>query len=300
MADNNHYLGPKQGKQDASARFESDSQMFSKTSPEIANPADFLVQTLETEILPRLMLVHQSHDAREDKFTAPTVEIGPEHVQDLVKLLLDQSVSSGNGIIEKALDDGVALETLYMDLLAPAARLMGELWEADARDFSDVTIGLCRLHELLRMHRLEAPGYESAIDPNSNSILLTTACGDQHVFGVIMVAEFFRKAGWLVNIEPGTTLSEMKRIVSKQHYDVLGLSLARDLSVEDIAREISTLRRASKNKNLKVIIGGASVQRNISIVNEFGADGYATDASKAPDTAKSLLADTTLSLSRPS
>ena len=148
------------------------------------------------------------------------------------------------------------------------------------------------------MHRLEAPGYESAIDPNSNSILLTTACGDQHVFGVIMVAEFFRKAGWLVNIEPGTTLSEMKRIVSQQHYDLLGLSLARDLSVEDIAREISTLRRASKNKNLKVIIGGASVQRNISIVNEFGADGYATDASKAPDTAKSLLADTTLSPSR--
>jgi methanogenic corrinoid protein MtbC1 len=203
-------------------------------------------------------------------------------------------MSAGSEMVEALISDGVDLETIYINLLAPAARRMGELWENDERDFSDVTIGLCRLHELLRAHKLEDPSYETISNSNNASILLTTACEDQHIFGVIMVAEFFRKAGWLVNMEPGTSLAEMERIIAKQHYDVLGLSLARDLSTEEISKEISSLRLASKNKDLKVIIGGGSIERNISIVREFGADSYSTDASKAPEAARSLLADSAL------
>ena len=45
---------------------------------------------------------------------------------------------------------GLSVETLYLDLLAPAARLLGEMWDDDHCDFATVTVALGRLQRLLR------------------------------------------------------------------------------------------------------------------------------------------------------
>ena len=42
------------------------------------------------------------------------------------------------------------LELLFLRLLAPAARRLGELWEGDLCTFTDVTIGLSHLQQVLR------------------------------------------------------------------------------------------------------------------------------------------------------
>lgn len=262
---------------------------------EMYNPAANLVQTLETEILPRLMLVHKLPGSETKKKTDNRPKIGPQEVKALVDILLEQSVMAGHELIEGMLDKGVALEHIYMHLLAPSARQMGELWDNDERDFSDVTIGLCRLQEILRNYQLEPA--QDAVVPGvgCHSVLLTTSCGDQHVFGVVMVAEFFRKEGWLVTSEPGAPISELKRIIKKQHYDIIGLSIARTLTPEEIASEINVLRAASKNKDIKIMIGGALVDRKSTIVDDVGADGCSTDASEAPQAALQLLAKTSAS-----
>ena len=267
---------------------EADEQVSSAQSN---NPARHILSTIETEILPRLMLVHQfsQNDNHSEKMAAE--DIGPEHVEELVGILFERSVSAGQEYVEAALREGVDLEQVYMRLLAPAARLMGEMWETDARDFSDVTIGLCRLHEILRHHQLEAPENQIALEPDCSSVLLATACGDQHVFGVIMVAEFFRKSGWDVTSEPGASTDELKRIVRDRHFDIIGLSIARSLEAIEIAEEITQLRAASMNKNVKIIIGGALLEREASIMKDVNADGFSTDASKAPHAARNLLSD---------
>ena len=55
---------------------------------------------------------------------------------------------------------GASVETLYLDLLAPTARHLGDLWDADVCDFTEVTVGLGRLQQVL--HEL-SPAFQSEI-----------------------------------------------------------------------------------------------------------------------------------------
>lgn len=255
------------------------------------NLAADLQKTIETAILPRLMLVEEQGalGTHSDPDTAPQIE--PQLLEEFIDFLLDQSVTAGQDLVEHLLKQGVPLERIYLDLLAPTARRMGEYWESDQRSFTDVTIGLCRLHEVLRHNALRPTDHHTNHSPVRPTILLSTACADQHVFGVIMVAEFFRKAGWAVTCEPGAETRELVRIASTHTFDVIGLSIARTYALDDIRNAIKQLRDASQNQDAKIMIGGALIDRDLTIVEKVGADAFTTDASKAPDTASNLLAD---------
>lgn len=249
-----------------------------------------LMDTIESEILPRLMLLHSDTQARRGRASRKTKPIKPDMVEEFVSLMLDDSVAAGDRFLREINEDGVALEAVYIELLAPAARRMGELWEADIRDFADVTVGLCRLHEVLRHNTLNLDRQQAGLSSDAPSILLATACGDQHVFGILMVAEFFRKAQWQVTCEPGSDTPELVRAVAGESFDMVGLSLSRSVSIADAAEAIQEIREASTNKDIKVIIGGEPVGRDETIVAKTGADGATYDAANAPDTAMRLLA----------
>ena len=255
------------------------------------NLADDLLRTIETAILPKLMLVEEHGTVLTKSGPDATLQIEPQLLEDFIDLLLDQSVTAGQDLIDRAFEQGVPLERIYLDLLAPAARRMGEYWESDQRSFADVTIGLCRLHEVLRHNGLGPADHFPEHSSKRPTILLSTACADQHVFGVLMVAEFFRKAGWAVTCEPGAETLELVRIVSEQTFDVIGLSVARSHELKDIRSAIKQLRDASQNRDTKIILGGPLIDRDVSIVHQLDADAFTTDASEAPDTARQLLAD---------
>ncbi len=258
-----------------------------------ANPANDLLKTIETEILPRLMLVH----ARDTTTPAaqpiePQQLINDEQVAHLVWLMTEQSVSSGQEFVDELSRQGHSLEQIYLDLFAPAARCLGECWDNDTRSFTDVTLALCRLHELLRFNTITPTHQQFFLGSGAPTVLLATACEDQHVFGILMVAEFFRKENWHVRCEPGASTEELTRIVAAQNFDVIGLSIARSIAKDRIADVVRNVRKASKNKETKIFLGGALIMRDESIAQSVGADGACTDAALAPSAAMTLLADT--------
>ena len=256
------------------------------------NPANDLLQTIESEILQRLMLVHAGETVAAAPISDIHQSISVDQVAHFVWLMTDQSVSAGQDFVDELIRQGLSLEQIYLDLFTPAARRLGKFWEDDLRTFTDVTLGLCRLHELLRDNAMTPAHRQFFLGSGAPTILLATACEDQHVFGVLMVAEFFRKDGWHVRCEPGAATDELARIVSRQNFDVIGLSIARSIAVNRISDVVQKVRKASKNKDIKILLGGALVQRDETIVQSVGADGACTDAAQAPCAAESLLADT--------
>ncbi|MGB3624468.1 MAG: cobalamin-dependent protein [Henriciella sp.] len=268
-----------------------DETSIGTARPPADNPAIHLLDAIETEILPRLMLVHTNDRSEKDAREYKSLKDRREAQDEFLDLMIDHSVTSGHEFVDNLVREGISIESIYVDLLAPTARRMGELWEEDIRNFAEVTIGLCRLHEVLRHNSLSPAVRQVFPAPETPSILLSTACGDQHVFGVIMVAEFFIKEGWRVTCEPGAKVDELLRIVSSTTFDVVGLSVARSHEANDISGVIGQLRTTSRNKDIKVIIGGALVGRDESIAGQVGADAASTDASTAPTTALDLLAE---------
>jgi len=248
-----------------------------------------LLRVIEGEIIPRLLLAHRSHETQSPRPRPREAALTPRDRSQFLSLVLTDTAASSEQFVDGLVRRGVPHEVLFLDLLTHTARRLGELWEEDRCDFADVAIGLCRLHEVLREHSVVNDAAALPVSMDVPRILLTTACADKHVFGVVMVAEFFRRSGWRVRSEPGAFPGQLAGILGAEPFDLLGISAACDAFADDVASEIEMLRKASRNTGLRVLVGGRLFLDAPELVARVGADGAACDASTAPDAGRELL-----------
>lgn len=213
---------------------------------------------------------------------------GPEDVTRFASLILKTDTTDAFALIERLLQRGVSAEALYLDLLAPAARRLGDLWVADVCDFTEVTIGLGRLqqlmHELAMDFQTESPRLTSG-----RRVLLLPAPGNQHTFGVLMIAEFFRKSGWDVWTAPAASLDATLDLVQRQSFPLVGFSIGCERHLDGLSDTIRRIRRHGRSRTCGVMVGGPLVTRQPDMVARVGADATATDARQAAAQAQKLL-----------
>jgi methanogenic corrinoid protein MtbC1 len=247
---------------------------------------NLLARTIEAEIIPRLMVAHRTPD--------PSVVLreaghpSADDVVDFVGLLLSHDVTVASAYIESMCQQGTSLECVFLDLMAPAARYLGELWQQDLCDFTDVTIALSRMQQLLREL---APAFETeaALQPSSRSALLVAAPGDQHTFGVFIVQEFFRRAGWQVRGGYVSSTDELLDLVSGEAFDLVGLSISNEVEAETFAAVICGIREAALRRAMRVMVGGRFFLEHPEYVARVGADATAQDGRRAVLRLSSLL-----------
>ena len=249
----------------------------------------WLLRTIEAEIIPRLMLVHQAVPVATRDTQARRVVPAPGEVAEFAQLALSGHAGSSAAHVEARRADGMALQTLYLELLAPAARLLGEWWEDDSVDFTQVTLGLWRIQQV--MYDL-SPTFQRATDgaAHGRRAMLVAMPGSQHSLGLFMVAEFFRRAGWQVWSEPLAAVDDLLHAVRTEWFDVIGFSIGAERPGDDMASVILQVRHASRNAGLAVLVGGPLALQNPACVAELGADGIATDAPQAVALAEMLVA----------
>ncbi|MEM9667995.1 MAG: cobalamin-dependent protein [Pseudomonadota bacterium] len=252
-------------------------------------PSNDLVRVIETEVLPRLMLIHkQDLDSSFDDCMIDDY-LSESQIDRFIYTIIEDGTQSAGDLILQLIADGLSVEDVLMNLLAPAARRMGEKWSTDEFTFVDVTIGLCRLHELLRETSVIGDIRYQTPTSDQPSILLSTVCCDQHTLGIQIVAEFFRRDGWKVSCEPGASIAELVQLVQKHTFDFVALSAAKPVDLQEVAVEIKNVREASANQNIKIIIGGASLPDIENIADSVGADMVSLDAASAPRMARAFL-----------
>ncbi len=145
------------------------------------------------------------------------------------------------------------------------------MWEEDTCDFLAVTEGLGRLQALTR--RLCA-GMERSARPTGRSVLLMPCPGETHIYGLSILASFFRESGWEVT-NLGHSAADPAELLGEGWYDINGLSLSCDVCAPALQALIPALRRASRNPSLFVLVGGPYFARTGADPAAFGADAYA-------------------------
>jgi methylmalonyl-CoA mutase cobalamin-binding domain/chain len=248
-----------------------------------------LVRTIEAEIIPRLMLAHRApRDAVALSHAADCLPPCSENVAEFARQVLSEEVPTLLARAHALHRQGLPLEAIYLHVLAPAARHLGELWLADVADFTEVTVGLCRLQQLLRELGAEFTS-EDAQPVSGRRALVVPIPGEQHAFGAQMVAQFFRRAGWDVHSEPAGEAAQIVRLVRRDAFDVVGLSISRECAVADLGALVGAIRRASRNRRVCVLVGGAVVTAHPEVVASVGADATAKDGPQAVEQAETLL-----------
>ena len=266
-----------------------------------------LAQAIESEIIPRLMMAYRADmealspydGGRLDGLAEGTAvviprperaTVGRDDVLTLTRLVLEAPAGAAREHCASLRQQGVPLVQILLNLLAPAARELGELWDADEVDFTSVTIALCSLQQLMReLTRSVDPDWEDQARTDNRRVLLAPFPGEQHTFGVLMVSEFFQRAGWEVVGHGALTGQELLRIVSGEWFAIVGVSIASDTVLSDVTSLIEKLREVSKNRKVSVLVGGRPFTADPELFRKVGADATAADAECALDVAEELL-----------
>jgi methanogenic corrinoid protein MtbC1 len=190
--------------------------------------------------------------------------------------------------VDTYLARGFSAETIFVELLAPAARRLGEDWTADRLDFLDVTMGLWRLQEVLR--EVAARTAPAAVPGFSRRVLFSPFPGDQHGFGAAMIDECFTRAGWSSNLLVEPTRPLLLSTVAGTDYDLVGLTVSCDCHIGQLTSLIVAIRNVSRNSNVRVMLGGRLLIEDPGIAQRAGADGTAASAIDALDIAERLVA----------
>ncbi|MEM7397537.1 MAG: cobalamin B12-binding domain-containing protein [Pseudomonadota bacterium] len=243
-----------------------------------------LMETVERQVIP---ILSRSHAADRLAKTASN-KINDEVIKDFVRVLIDQDVEAEVDHIEKIHHSGVDFEGILLGLFAPAARTLGEMWEEDVCDFTTVTLALSQLHQLL--HRFGTDSELPVVrDWNGRTALLVAAPGDQHTFGVMILQEFFRRAGWHVEGGAVSTEDELLSMAQSDRYDVVGISVSHDTPVDKLASIIRAVRKVSPTPGVRIMVGGRFFLARPECVAMVGADASAQDGRRAVEEVSSLL-----------
>jgi MerR family transcriptional regulator, light-induced transcriptional regulator len=252
--------------------------------PAVEDRLSRLVHTIERDIIPRLVRAHAQAPAASGDANLPT----RAEVEAFTAQVMDRDDTAIHAQLAALRARGVSVEALYVGLLAPAARHLGELWDDDRCHFADVTVGMGRLQQIMRGL---STAFGTEIDPPAGGrrALLMPAPGDQHTFGLSMVAEFFARAGWEVVgvMDPLATGFEDR--VKDEWFDLVGISAGSTTKLDSMLSCIAKVRRLSHNRAVAVMVGGPLFVTHPELVEQLGADGVATDGQHAPALAERLL-----------
>jgi MerR family transcriptional regulator, light-induced transcriptional regulator len=242
-----------------------------------------VAETIECEIVPRLVLAQGA--GRRAGAKARTLDAAA--VALFAQTLLSQDPAAPSAHIEKLLAGGVSLGEICLDLLAPAARHLGAMWDDDSASFTDVMLGLSVLQSLLRQY---GPRYRPPSAPEAHHrILLAAAPGETHLFGLLMVEEFFRRAGWDVTCLVDVDATELGKLVHRESFSVVGLSASCDALLEPVAACIHRIRRETRNRSVGIMVGGRVFSDRPDCVALVGADTVAFDGLQAVRQARNML-----------
>ena len=248
-----------------------------------------LSRTIESEIVPRLMMaVDAARNRPPQDLTAALPDLD---VDEFVHLLITHDAPIACEYVKTLRAEGVPLSSIYLDLLGPAARRLGEMWEHDECSFTDVTIGVCRMHQVL----LE---YSRCFEPIDNtkahgrSALIVPAPGEQHTFGLFLVVEFLRRAGWHCWTGSPKTMRDLHGLARKQQFDVIGLSVGAERNLPQLGENIRSIRERSANPDVKVLLGGKIFSEQPELAPHYGADATGRDGRDAVEVLKRICPET--------
>jgi methanogenic corrinoid protein MtbC1 len=248
-----------------------------------------LARTLELDVIPRLAAAHRAQAHPQASNDAQRNEITSGEVESFTSLVIGQKEAAIGAFVTTMRSRGLSIEALFIDLFAPSARRFGVLWEEDLCDFSAVTVGLGRLQRLMR-ELSPAFGTEVAHPPNGRRALLVRAPGEQHSFGLSMVAEFFRRSGWEVQSGGEGAPTDPITAVRREWFDIAGFAAGSEARLDWLPSCIAAVRSASCNRGLRIMVGGPVFTLRPQLAKQVGADATTADGSQAPAVAESLLA----------
>ncbi|MFN7701477.1 MAG: B12-binding domain-containing protein [Deltaproteobacteria bacterium] len=188
--------------------------------------------------------------------------------REIVDRALEGDVPALSRIVAGMAAAGLTRRTVLLDGIAPAARLLGQLWCEDELTWMDTTLGLSTLERLLVVLAHGTPPCELA--RTRGLVILFAEPGEQHTLSIRILAELFREAGFGTHVEPSMTHEGVVAVVRREHVVMVGMTTTTRSHADAMHRLVDDVRRFSRNPNVLFVVGGP--RENIGYAQAIGAD----------------------------
>ena len=247
-----------------------------------------ILSIVEAQIIPRLLVSKQIGKPHLTLVSSSKAMPSQKEIETFTDLCVSESSKDAQSFVDDFLDTGLSTEDIFLGLLTPAAKYLGSQWDDDRMDFSQVNLGLVRLHSIANEIRRTSKSGQ-LVKGKAKRVLIASAPGSMHMLGTTIVADFFRKEDWQVVVAISSSANELVKTVSNEWFDVLGLSLSIDQQLTGLADLIDQLKSLSLNPRMVVMLGGPIFSAKKLDANDFGANGICDNAKHAVGLAVSLL-----------
>lgn len=247
-----------------------------------------VLSIVELQIIPQLLNAEKTRTRYLSLVSSSRVLPSQKEIAKFANLCVSQDPKVAQVFVNHFLAKGLSKEDIFLELIAPAARYLGSQWDDDCMDFSQVNLGLIRLHAIANEFRLDCKEGRFA-KVKVKRVLIACAPGSLHMLGTTIVADFFREKGWQVVVSIPSSANELVQAVSQEWFDVVGLSISMAEQLTTLADLINQFKSSSLNPRVAVVLGGPIFALRELRAIDFGADDICVNAKHAVGAAESLL-----------
>jgi MerR family transcriptional regulator, light-induced transcriptional regulator len=189
-------------------------------------------------------------------------------------------------ILEHGIEQGVALPSLYLDVIQAAQHRIGELWQENRISVAQEHVATAITQVVL------AELYRGLVCQASNGRRALVACvsGELHELGTRITADFFEMAGFDVRyLGANVPTDSLVGMVREQRPDLLVLSATMSfLDEAELAESVRRSREAVGN-SLRVAVGGRAFDLVPALVDQLGAEVYGRTAPESVARAREVM-----------
>jgi len=192
--------------------------------------------------------------------------------------ILDGQRHESLKIVEQAMESGISLVDIYVDVFSASLREVGFLWEQNKINVAQEHIATAITQYAIAMIY---PRLVPAVSSRGNMVV-TGVSGEQHQIGANLVADAMEANGWTVrflgtNLPHSTIVATLEEVSA----DVLCISTTLVANLPSAAELIRTVRSTLGAKAPRIILGGAAFRRTPEFVSELGPADVFTDLRQA-------------------
>jgi methanogenic corrinoid protein MtbC1 len=193
-------------------------------------------------------------------------------------VLLRQERRQAARLVLDAVDSGVSIKEIYLDVLERTQQEIGRLWQANK--ISVAQEHYCSAVTQVLMSQLY-PRILSGLR-GGRKVIVSAIQGDLHEIGARMVADFFDMEGWeSVYLGANTPMADLITMVRKEPQALLALSVTMTPHLTAMRRTIAAVRSEQQCAKARILVGGYVFNLVSDLWRTLGADGYAANAEQA-------------------
>lgn len=203
--------------------------------------------------------------------------------------LRDGDVRRALSVVDKQRASGSDLFSIYVDVIQPAMREVGRLWQENVMTVADEHMATAITQTVMaHVFTHDVAGLARSDRPS-----IVAACTDteRHEIGLRMLCDVLEAEGWTAHYLGATVPTEdLVAMLRARQPDILALSVTINPHLPRLRNIIQTVRNELGDETPHITVGGRPFLENPEMAKRVGADSTAKDVREAAAMLKNVVA----------